>query len=102
MNTDNSTQGERERERESAHLDECFLGESLVDLRSVGDVLGPVGIVQRGEGLLDVAHGGADRGNDGGLGPSSQRVLQDPRQLALTGHTGTPTYMHACSEQNGF
>ena len=102
MNTDNSTQGERERERERAHLDECFLGESLVDLRSVGDVLGPVGIVQRGEGLLDVAHGGADRGNDGGLGPSSQRVLQDPRQLALTGHTGTPTYMHACSEQNGF
>ena len=57
---------------QSADLDEGLLGESLVDLWSVGDVLGPVGIVQRGEGLLDVAHGGTDRGNDGGLGPATQ------------------------------
>ena len=67
----------------TAHLDEGLLGQPLVDFGSVGDVLGPVGIVQRGEGLLEVAGSWADRRYDGGLCTTSQRVLQDPRQFAL-------------------
>ena len=55
-----------------SYLDECFLGESLVDLGSVGDVLGAVGVVQCGEGLLNVTDCRADSGNDGGFGPSTQ------------------------------
>ena len=69
------------------YLDEGFLGESLVNLRSVGDVLGSVGIVQCGQGLLQIAGGWADCGNDGRLGPPTQRVLQNPGQLTL------PIYM---------
>ena len=70
------------------YLDEGFLGESLVNLRSVGDVLGSVGIVQCGQGLLQIAGGWADCGNDGRLGPPTQRVLQNPGQLTL------PIYMY--------
>lgn len=34
------------------HLDERSLGELLVDLRLVHDVLGPAGVLQRAQGLL--------------------------------------------------
>lgn len=90
------------------HLDECPLGELLVHLWLVQDVLGPAGVLQGAQGLLcgrrpdrwgeteggggseqvrpdglylQVGRGGGHGGNDGGLGPSPQRVLQNPGQL---------------------
>ena len=65
------------------HLDESPLGETLVDLWSVGDILGPVCIVQGAEGLLQAALGWGDCGNNGGLGTATQGVLEDASQLAL-------------------
>ena len=52
------------------------LGHLLVDLGLVLDVFGPVSVVQSGEGLLQVDAGRGDGGDDGGLGPAAQGVLQ--------------------------
>ena len=65
------------------YLDESFLGETLVDLGSIGDVLGPVCVVQGAEGLLQVALGWGDCGDNGGLGTATQGVLEEASQLAL-------------------
>lgn len=44
----------------------------LVDLGPVGDVLGPVRVVEGGEGLLEVDSGRGDGGDDGGLGAATE------------------------------
>ena len=56
-------------------LDQVLLAESGVDLWSVEDAPGPVGVVQRGEGLLHVDGGRGHRGDDGGLGSTTERIL---------------------------
>ena len=92
------------------YLNERPLGELLVDLGFVHDVLGSAGVLQRAQSLLQgqkqhrehetqtqtlsdshrddrtnlqVAGRRRHGGDDGGFGASSQRVLQDPGQLRL-------------------
>ena len=79
-----------------SHFDECFLGEFLIDLRPVGDVLGAVGVVQGAQRFFNVAKSRRDRGNDGGFGPTAQRVLQDASEFALsvTADTSPGTNQH--------
>ena len=64
-------------------LDECALRQLLVDFRFVGDALGAVRVLQRADRLLEVARRRRDGGDDGRFGAAAQRVLQQPRQLAL-------------------
>lgn len=66
------------------HLDESFFGELLVDFRSVGDVLCTVCIIQSGQCLFKVALGRGYGGYDGRLCATTQGVLQDASQLALS------------------
>ena len=66
------------------YLHERLLAEFLVDLGTVGDVFGALGVVERTERLLEVAGGRRHRGDDGRLGAPAQRVLQQPRQLRLS------------------
>ncbi len=68
---------------EPTDLDKSLLCEPLVDLWPVGDIPGTMGVVEGAQGLLQVAVGGRDCGNDGRLCTTSQRVLQDPGKLAL-------------------
>ena len=65
------------------YLHERLLAEPLVDLGPVGDVFGPLSVVQRAQSLLQVAGGRRHGGDDGRLGAAAQRVLQQPRQLGL-------------------
>ena len=64
-------------------LHEIFFAELGVDLGPVENASGPGGVVQCGEGLLHVDGGGRDGGDDGGLGPPTQRVLEQPGQFGL-------------------
>lgn len=56
----------------TTYLDESLLGELLVDLWSVCNVLGSVCVVESGECLLYVGLGRGDRGDDGGLSTTTQ------------------------------
>lgn len=67
----------------TAYLDQDLLGGLLVDLGLVGNVASAVCIVEGAERLLQVAQGRRDCSDDGRLGSSSQRVLEDTRQLGL-------------------
>ena len=64
-------------------LHQIFFTELGVDLGPVEDASGPGGVVEGGEGLLHVDGGGGDGGDDGGLGPPAQRVLEQPGQFGL-------------------
>ena len=66
------------------NLDEGSLGEFLVDLGSVGDVLSAVSVVQGTQSLLYVTDGGRNGRNDRRLGASTERVLKKAGQLALS------------------
>lgn len=72
----------------SFYLNQRLLRQLLVDLWSVGDVLGTVGIVQSGEGLLNVALSRRNGGYDGSLGATTKRVLKDTSQLTLPEQEG--------------
>ena len=67
-----------------AYPDELLFVEFLVNFGFVGDVLGPVGVVEGGKSLLDVDGGGRNGGNDGGFGAPSESVLQQTCQFALS------------------
>jgi hypothetical protein len=54
------------------YFNESLFGEFLVDLGSVGDILGTVGVVQCGHGFFDVAQGRRYGGYDGSLGAATQ------------------------------
>ena len=64
-------------------LHQIFLTELGVDLGPVEDAPGPGGVVECGEGLLHVDGCWRYRGDDGGLGPTAQRVLEQPGQFGL-------------------
>lgn len=109
----------RERKIKVLYLDERPLGELLVDFGFVHDVFGSAGVLQRAQSLLhrqnitttvsaklqtsmfylcvdrtnlQVAGRRRHGGNDGGLCPSSQRVLKDSGQLRLSVRRGHVIY----------
>ena len=64
-------------------LHQIFFAELGVDLGPVEDASGPGGVVEGGEGLLHVDGRRRNGGDDGGFGPSAQRVLKQPGELGL-------------------
>ena len=67
-----------------AHLLEMRrLGDLLVHLRLVLDILRPVRVFQRRHRLLLALHGRRDGRDDARLGPAAQRVPEEPRELRV-------------------
>ena len=62
-------------------LHKIFLTELGIDLGPVEDAPGPGSVVEGGEGLLHVDGSWGDRGDDGGLRPPAQRVLEQPGEF---------------------
>ena len=60
-------------------------GDLEVDLGHVKDLPGAGGVLQRGEGLLQVDGRGRHRRDDRRLRLAAQRVLQEPGQLRFPG-----------------
>ena len=65
------------------YFDKGFFGQLLIDFRSVGDVLCPMGILQCAQCLLQVGLSRRYGCNDGSLSFPAEGVLQHPSQLAL-------------------
>lgn len=65
-------------------LHKIFLTELGIDLGPVEDAPGPGSVVEGGEGLLHVDGSWGDRGDDGGLRPPAQRVLEQPGEFWLS------------------
>ncbi len=67
----------------SIFLDKRLLDKLLVNLRLITDGLGLVGIVQSAQRLLQIAQRRTNGRDQRGLGATTQRVLQQARQVAL-------------------
>lgn len=68
----------------SVLLEQGFLGQLLIDLGPVGDVFGSMSVIESRQCLLNAADRRGNCGDDGSLGASTQRFLEQSSQLGLS------------------
>ncbi len=78
-------------------FDMCCFGHLAIHLWPVADILGPVGIIQGGQGFLCTMHRGGNCGYDAGFGFATQGIPEQAGQLGITvGHM--TRIFHQCSD----